>query len=324
MDNRPTLYVDTSAWNAIKHVGGTELLSSLFRSWCPVYSDGVLRELYADRDHEMLFSILGYMSTVRAVRVIDKGYGSEQRFRLDETDVRLVRIQPRVENAVERLVMKFYGGRSDDSFADIVQVFGNEITAVVTATMPPHLVKTALKPMMARLPQIVRELEVSWKRGINFNGREVFRATFALNPVRTNANNIRPPQVIDQLWSEVQHRVQEHFHGRIDKEQFFGTDGHDGLPHEFLMGAFEKCIAMYSTLNFYGYAADDRLTHDHRIASSLRDGRHVALATSCAGLLTADEAMHKKAFASYEFLKPGTKSLWLKKDQIGCRIIEGW
>jgi hypothetical protein len=320
----PLLYLDTSAWNAVKHPGGTEALREIFCTWRAVVSNGVLMEVRADPDFASRAAILDFMADVGSVRLLDDGFGVERTFALDNTDVRQVQVPPRWQSAMDRLVIKFFGGRADESFEDLVQALGQEMVAMSTAHLPPHLAELMASKVQAAMPQIAKQLSKACGQGIGFNGRDQFQDVFDLDSVRTNAHHIRPPRIIDQLWTAVRPRPEEHLNNSINQDQFFGCEGHQGLPGEFVATAFEKAIAMYSTLNFYGYAADRQLSKDDRIESALRDGRHVALATAVDGLLTCDERMHKKAYAIYEYLDPGTRSIWLRKEPHGCRMIEAW
>lgn len=214
------------------------------------------------------------------------------------------------------MLEKFYGGRSDQTFVQIAQDQADGLRSLLDG----------LKSELASIPEF-SDMNMSAVLGdIDLGVMDQYAAMAAELDGHSGAavrqfeeftgigpkqlNNIKPPEVIQQVWNLLQPRLPA---CGIDLEMFFGI-----RPYPFEADAgrartsLEKVNAIYHQLNFVGYFRDSKMHQQRRFIASSSDMTHAGLATFCHVLLCGDRAMAKKAAAAYGYLGLGTQVLILE------------
>lgn len=107
-------------------------------------------------------------------------------------------------------------------------------------------------------------------------------------------NNIRPPNVVEQIWERMPDAIRD----KLSIGAYFGAE-RDGNPRP---SQAEKAQAVFNMLGVLGYFRDPKLKHDRRMQSLMSDMGHVAFATYCDVFATRDERLARRAAAAYDFV----------------------
>ncbi|MBL4857119.1 MAG: hypothetical protein JKX89_09440 [Idiomarina sp.] len=140
-----------------------------------------------------------------------------------------------------------------------------------------------------------------------------YREELKLSP--KSLNNIKPPNVVEQVWQVIS-RDENIAQSGVTINQFFGVDNPSPIHPERESFLSEQVASIYVHLNLVGYYPDKGLNQTREFASSFSDMQHVSLATHCNYLLSSDERLMKKASAAYEYTGARTQALPLSLSNV--------
>lgn len=214
------------------------------------------------------------------------------------------------------MLQKFYGGRQDQSFGEILACGADELRQLLKGvedrlgdvTGLDDATRAAVAQAVSCLPNLIEEQSNSIpKQLVGKPGSAVRQLEVATGLGPNVFKNIQPPGVVRKVWE----LVEASFHGvEVDLETFFGI-----RPQPFEADAdrertiLEKVNAIYHQLNFLGYYRDSEISKPRRFVASFSDLTHAGLASFCHVLISRDEDLVKKAAAAYEYLEVGTRIL---------------
>ena len=141
---------------------------------------------------------------------------------------------------------------------------------------------------------------------------ETFRAALKLSPVELN--NIKPPNVVQQVWEYIAKDKNIKDSG-LTMDEYFGMDGRYSVYSDREPFKSELVQTVYHQLNFCGYYPDKKLYNDNNFTSSFSDMVHVSRASYCTSLISGDERLIKKAQATYEYVGIDTLAIHVMFDE---------
>lgn len=137
-------------------------------------------------------------------------------------------------------------------------------------------------------------------KDISKNDNHILQTRAAFGVPRSGLTNIEGPDQLKQIWAIVSPNVSE-----SSVDEFFGFESNNALvPKNARMKyGIIVCCAMFDVLGFHAEQKSRRLG---AVANVQSDAHHIAMAASCAVLLTSDHRMAKRAKAIYEHIQNGT------------------
>lgn len=216
------------------------------------------------------------------------------------------------------LLQKFYGGRRDESFGQVLSGGANEIHQLLqdacddlegVAELNEHD-RLALQKALTAASGVVKEQNQALATLLDSYGSQTvkqFEETTGLGG--KVLNNIRSPDVLRKIWTLVEAKLPA---DRVDLETFFGIKSTPDRDFSQL----EKVNAIYHQLNFLGYHRDSTMHKHRRFIASFSDMTHAALASLCSVLISSDEGLVMKAAAAYEYLGLSTQILYYPADSL--------
>jgi hypothetical protein len=205
------------------------------------------------------------------------------------------------------LLQKFFGGRSEETFADITRQAGQELHDLLE-TLKQDMATVELPNLIDRnkARQDIGDLQRLFPGMIGSLGTQLDNqehlATVASVEVSLDAGpkvlqNLKGPRILEQIWDRNSGTLPG---GEMPFERFFGLVGPNDQPRR----ALEKINSIYHQLNVLGYYRDKRLPH--KLQGSLSDMSHAGMASFCQVFMCFDMRLSKKAKAAYEHLKVST------------------
>jgi hypothetical protein len=295
-------------------------------SLTPVYSSENLAEIRRSVGYEDTFlNVLHQIGAQHLVPILDKDFkqtGTAEvkalsPFEAYSSYIDNVDLLPEHGFGLTGMLQKFYGGREDQSFAEIFSAGANEVGELLAGALE-HLgdspsvtdeVRSALEDAVVMLPQLLREQHKECASQLDSeSGRPVrnFEEAVGLGP--KVLNNIQGPDVLCKIWSLVKERLAG---AELDFDRFFGLKP---FPFEADAGGgraiFEKVNGIYHQLNFLGYYRDSNMNRERRFNASFSDMTHAGLASFCHLLICQDRDLVMKTAAAYEYLGLRTRILY--------------
>lgn len=312
--------------------GDPDDISGLLRSksLTPVFSQETLQEIRRSSGHEDSFlKLLHRLEALHLVPLLDEnGHSSGQAEvrRVDPLDAykdHLVNVTPIPELGfgLAGILQKFYGGRTDEGFDQILSGGAEELAQLLEEAQR-ELERSGdlneddrrlLETGIATACDAVRDQSAGLAALLD-SQRSSVAAVRQLEEVTGLGpkvlNNLQPRNVVRQIWALIETQMPA---GQLDLETFFNikcdTAG-AGKGRE--MSLLEKVNAIYHQLNFVGYYRDSQMHKQRRFDASFSDLTHAGLASFCHVLISRDEALVMKAAAAYEYLDVGTQIIYYR------------
>jgi hypothetical protein len=341
---QPTVftYVDHNVLDLMTK-GDPDGLSELFRqtNMVPVFSDENLAEIQRSIGYERKFlDLLQRIGARYLVPVLDETLrhtGRAEIRQVDPLDVfgaytENVNALPDSGFGLSGMLQKFYGGRENQSFGEILSGGAEELRQLLKKVEEElrdipgidNAMRVAVAQAVSNVPQLMEEEYKNFAKQLDTEPTSAVKRleeVTGLGPKALQSNaNIRPPGVVRKIWELVEAKLQsvDQGEGGLDLETFFGIK-----PHPFEADAsrertlLEKVNAVYHQLNFLGYYRDSNMGRRRRFVASFSDMTHAGLASFCHVLICRDEDLVMKAAAAYEHLNVGTTILHYRANRAG-------
>jgi hypothetical protein len=219
-----------------------------------------------------------------------------------------------VQKYLENFGNKLVGGQQGTSFSEILD---NQLNAMNLAMSSINVSEIEDQEMQKNIVSLIEKNGIMYSAIIknlkdtiamtipnqeDFGGLKESRKQIEIGP--KELNNISCPNAIEKIWSICKKNPKIN-KGDLTIEKFLGID--ESLYGKKL-SRLNKIVIIYETLNCWGYWPDSNQEKLFRYRSSLKDGRHVAAASFCDYLISADVCMAKKAEVIFEYLNIKTKT----------------
>ena len=320
-------YLDHNVLDLITK-GDPDRVVDLLKRWAliPVFSNENLAEIRRSIGHEQSFlELLDRIKARHLVPALDASFkhtgGAEIRqvspFEAYNTYKDNAYPLPPLGFGLSGMLQKFYGGRQNQTFAEIFSKGADELlvllkTAEDALQEVPGLddhTRATLSGFFGDLPGMMREQYHSFAAQIDADPNAFVKQLEQASGLEPKVlKNIGGPDVLRKIWKLVENRypgVAGNF------ETFFGIK-----PFPFDMDAgrertmLEKVNGIYHQLNFLGYYRDSQMSRQRRFVASFSDMTHAGLATFCHVLICRDEDLVMKAAAAYEYVNVRTRILY--------------
>jgi len=314
------IYLDHNVLDA--HLKGrignlAELIAS--KNGIAVYSQANLHEIRNSKGYEKKFlNVLAELSASFLDFEITSDGRPAGRYRLVTSDpfVEFEKLEEALADAptsnygLDGLLQKLYGGNNDVSFTEIATRGLGDAVEMLSKALEECRGELSSDKVAELESQISTLKEQAAKHSAEFGrlldnnseGSNTAALERALGVGPSQLNNIRPPHVVEQVWSMLSPKLSEH----ISFEQFFGlVPFADDIPAP--KNLIEKANAIYHALNFVGFYRDKGMKELKRVHASSSDMTHAGYATVCTWLITGDLGLAKKAEAIYEYLEINTR-----------------
>jgi len=272
------------------------------------------------RSHEYSDSFLKVLSELNAYYmqiVLDENRNFIDRMRFDNTspqtayDEHLKNIRDFGSINFDHFLHKLLGGRDNSSFNEIVSEIQNGLDS---SFENPYMAGNIFKPSVSSLrkqahitfERLKEQIEKTIPEDKNFNAINAVRQEAETRPVILN--NIQGSGTLQRIFEAVKS------HPEMDTvlEGLLGTDNEGALkrinPNRSL---YQATCSLYTLLEMLGYWSDRKLKLERRFPSFLSDQCHVANAIFTKAIFTRDKPLAMKAGAIYEFLRIGTKVIYI-------------
>lgn len=341
-DARPLVYLDQNVIDKLSKGYNQWLIDLCSEKYRAVYSDITLDEIARAEDRREGSS----RRFLDALEIVDAYYISPM---CDESmmpqDSMLIRDIPPAEAFKEHksngnlkeileantlISRKLVGGRleqsADDIFQELTSQFQklnsiiNENILDLEKTIPNarellytnfHKEQDLSNVTTERFEALARQALTTLEPQMNISShKESAMATFrsVLKLSSLELNNIQAPNVVQQVWDVIA-KDQNIKDSGLTIEGYFGLDGRYSISPDRKPYKSELVQIVYHQLNFCGYFSDKKLHNDGNFTSSFSDMLHVSRASYCDCLLSGDERLIKKAFASYEYVGIDTSTM---------------
>jgi len=312
--------------------GDPDGISSLLRSesLIPVFSQETLQEIRRSSGHEDSFlKLLERIDALYLVPLLDERghYSGEAEVRrahpLDAYNDLLANVTPMPELGfgLTGILQKFYGGRMQESFDQILSGGAEELRKLLDEAHRElrrsgdlnELDRQLLETGIAAACDAVEDQSAGLATLLDSGGNspaavKQFEEAMGLGP--KVLNNLRPPDIVRQIWAMIETKIPV---GQLDLETFFNIkSGTARASNDRGMSLLEKVNAVYHQLNFMGYYRDSKMHKQRRFAASFSDLTHAGLASFCHVLISRDDRLAMKAAAAYDYLNVGTQIMYCR------------
>ncbi|USD66849.1 hypothetical protein [Vibrio sp. SCSIO 43136] len=327
---KPTAYLDHNILDLLVKNPEMSFKDELKQKFQILYSDENLKEIKRTGENGSLY--LGVLDDLEAMYlklVLTPQFKFTGDATLDITKPEkafenyCLNIEPvyeRMEKATAQSLIKFYGGRSGDTFDDIngeqLGAFDNLINYLHSLVDSDEIQEnfpelneqvsaytTGLKRSYDEaLSQASGELRKHTSDERNYSGVKTYRESTGIGPVQLN--NIEPPDVLEKIWTA--HKgLQGYSETNFTIEQFYGISYNSIYNREMFL--FEKITSIYNVLNVIGYHPDSKMKKEKRFTAAMSDAGHASIGSFADFVLSRDIAFIKKTRAAYEFLHAKTQ-----------------
>jgi len=202
------------------------------------------------------------------------------------------------------MLEKFYGGRNDESYADIFSKGSDELKSLLNDALKDLESEEAftdeMRSAIESLPELLNE---QYKQmSIDLDNQEqppVKQFEQATGLGALVLKNIKSPNIVEKIFDSVKKSMES---VELDIDIFFGVKPQ---PYEANNDRektlSEKVNGIYHQLNFLGYYRDTGMKNTRGFVRSSSDMTHAGIASFCHLLLCRDEGLVVKA-AAYEYL----------------------
>ncbi|MCB2384221.1 hypothetical protein KV201_18855 [Shewanella sp. SR1] len=211
---------------------------------------------------------------------------------------------PEYGYGLSSMLEKFYGGRRDETYAEIFSKGDAELKKIMDDAIREldsnECFTDEMKKVISSLPEmlVAQHQYISEKMDI-----------LEQSPVKAFENatglgakvlkNIHPPQVVQKIFKAVQGSIPN---VELDIDVFFGVKCQPFEANSDRVKTLsEKVNGLYHQLNFLGYYRDTDMKNTRGFVRSSSDMTHAGIASFCHLLLCRDEGLVKKAAAAYEY-----------------------
>ena len=210
------------------------------------------------------------------------------------------------------MLEKFYGGRGDESYADIFSKGSDELKALLNDALKDLESEEAfteeMRSAIESLPELLKEQYQQISHNLdNQEQSPVKQFEQATGLGALVLKNIQPPNVVEKVFDSVKKSMVD---VELNIDMFFGVKPQ---PYEANSGRektlSEKVNGIYHQLNFLGYYRDTGMKNTRGFVRSSSDMTHAGVASFCHLLLCRDEGLVVKAAAAYEYLGVKTNIL---------------
>jgi len=219
---------------------------------------------------------------------------------------------PEYGYGLSSMLEKFYGGRRDETYAEIFSKGDAELKKIMDDAIEEldsnEYFTDEMKEAINALPEIlaVQHQYISEKMDILEQSpvKEFENATGLGAKV---LKNINPPQVVQKVFEAVQNSM---IGVELDIDIFFSVKYQPFEANSDRKKTLsEKVNGLYHQLNFLGYYRDSDMKNTRGFVRSSSDMTHAGIASFCHVLLCRDEGLVKKAAAAYEYAGVRTQIL---------------
>ena len=325
-----TVYLDQNVLDSVikgKEDGMLSLIHS--QGLVAVYSKETLIEIHRSNRPNDFLTILQEIPSLYLEVELDESFKQIDKCKFINTnpfDVYddLVQNLDDTDDAGESLsifLQKLYGGAKEQSFEDIFDKFGSEITKAFEymkehakesgielpkeiENLSDDMIKEIFSPMSDSFNQVAEKLGTMEGSAVS-----QFEKFTGVSPRNLKGGGIKPPNIIKKILDKIDEHA-EKTGKTVPHDSIFKLTDESGnkLP------LVQQANALTYGLNFIGYYRD-RIQERRKLIASMSDTTHIGNATFCDFLMTRDEGMFKKAEAVYDFLRPYTGVIYfpLKK-----------
>jgi len=289
-------------------------------SLIPVFSDETLKEIYGSKGHEQNF--LNLLKEIEAWSIsltLDDNYKPTGQAQITSI-CPIQKYEQFVENLLENpdgdfgfseIGMKFYGGKQDVSFAEVLSkpiegVMQNLLSTLddldyndIPENMLPHIEN--LKTLASELPDLMQSQTASMTVALDkmeTSPLAGFEEATGIGP--SILKNLNPPMIVQQVWDLVSDKLES---DAIELETFFGIKSQPYDPDPDRERTLqEKVNAIYHQLNFLGYYRDSNMKKERRFKASFSDMTHAGIAAFCHVFICRDGDLVMKTKAAFDYL----------------------
>lgn len=229
-----------------------------------------------------------------------------------------------VIKSMELFLHKLLGGHKGTSMASIVQenrnTFNNLMGMVdeefqkvqadvnIPKDVIDKIILNAKNKYSSTTEEFLNEFSKNVKNDLEYEGIKEFQKLLSLGPLRLN--NIKPPNVIKQIWEVVKIEADAK-NINITYDDLFGDKIWSFLPKNKIR-LVDKINGLYNLLNSLGYHSEPQLHKTRRFNTFVSDTQHSGHAAYSHCLVSCDERFVKKTEAVYEHLNIGTKIIFIR------------
>jgi hypothetical protein len=336
VENLPWVYLDHNILNVLVREMENDFKIFLKTNYQIVYSEETLKEIERSKGYENNFiDVLEYLDAIYIeLQLTDK-------FRITDK-INWFKVSPRevikfkkenndnsssgILKSMHQMALKMAGGLKGESFDAIIDKqeppFSKLMETIIIAgkNLNSEEIKFDFVALVEAFKQQFHETNEGLKKAlqdnipdpINFRGPKEFREKIQIGP--RVLNNIKPPNVIKQIWEEIS-KSPEIASAGITLNRFLSISKNPIHPGEELT-IYEKVICIYSVLNSIGYYPDSDMEKERRFVSSTSDSTHAAMGIFCKATITMDERFAMKVQAIYEFLGIGNQVLYIDPNKM--------
>lgn len=225
---------------------------------------------------------------------------------------------PEYGYGLSSMLEKFYGGRRDESYAEIFSKGNAELIKIMDDALQEietnKIFTDEMKTAIAALPSILgAQQQYISKRMDSLEQSPVKQFEDATGLGSKVLKNIKPPQVVQKVFKAVQDSLLD---VELDIDIFFGVKYQPFEANSDRVKTLsEKVNGLYHQLNFLGYYRDSDMKNTRGFVRSSSDMTHAGMASFCHLLLCRDEGLVKKASAAYEYAGVRTKIIHFQADK---------
>ena len=322
---KPTAYLDQNILDLFVDGDFQELLEKLISNFIIVYSDETLKEIKRSGDHSHKFlAVLKNLDAYHLKLILEQPEFKEtDRATLTNRDpfeafqeyCESVREHDDLQVSLEQLLYKFSGGNvgvgiseiHDDQRVAFSKLMDNLRVQLqeTSGDMPDidDLIDEYINEMTSKFVNALDETERMLKENIqddrNWSGIKDLRKASGIGPKQPN--NLKPPEIIRQIWEEYKDSP-AYSSVDVSLEEFFGLKENPIFPDRPYF-KHQKATGIYNMLNSLGYWPDKDVHKERRFIAAMSDNSHAAMASFCHVLFSRDEAFVKKVKAAYEYLE---------------------
>jgi hypothetical protein len=340
IEQRFRVYLDHNVLDSIikgDRFGVMHLLEDV--AFLPVYSDENLKEISKSKGHENEFIRL--LESIKAwylVAIADDAFIPTGNAQLSDAKpcesyaslMQTLAEAPKGDGGLSRLLQKGYGGLHDRSYREILAQGGDEVEELLRSACKEIALSGSLDPSQVELMrQLVEQVPTIRASSMHLLADQ-FEEHCPDSMVQTvqdgtglsprTLNNIKPPNIVWQVWKEVRRTMPN---ADCGLDTLFGLKQAQLCSERSRVPSIpEKVNAIYHQLNFLGYYRDTEMKGEKGLNRLFADMTHAGMASFCHLLLTGDKRMFMKATASYEYLNMGPQ-VHLLQDE-GREVAGPW
>lgn len=233
-----------------------------------------------------------------------------------------VKFKPNV-NSIELFLHKLLGGHKGTSMASIVEENRNTFTNLMEmideelqkvqadVSIPKDIIDNIIlkgkDEYSSTTENFLNEFNKNVKNDIEYDGIKDIQKVLSLGPLRLN--NIKPPNVVKQIWEVVKNESDSR-NIPISYDDLFGEKIWRYFPTKKIT-VVEKINVLYNLLNSLGYHSEPKLDKTRKFNTFVSDTQHSGHAAYAHFLVSSDERFVKKTEAVYEHFNIGTKIIFI-------------